>query len=125
MTESGGSGVTGIATIAVSVTDQERALEFYVGTLGFEIRRDMPFGSARWLEVGPPGSGTTIALVPAGSGIPLGIRLTTGDADADHSRLLTSGVDADADVTRMGSAAPPMFSVRDPDGNTLVLVEGR
>jgi len=25
----------------------------------------------------------------------------------------------------MGSAAPPMFSVRDPDGNTLVLVEDR
>jgi len=33
------------------------------------------------------------------------------------------GADVDADVLRVGDVAPPMFTVRDPDGNVLVLVE--
>ena len=39
--------ITGLATVAVPVTDQDRALEFYVGQLGFETRRDVPFGDGR------------------------------------------------------------------------------
>ena len=53
-----------------------------------------------------------------------GIRFQTDDADALHARLKTSGVDVDADVMRLGSGVPPMFSFRDPDGNRLYVVEG-
>ena len=113
--------ITGVGSIGVPVTDQDRALEFYVGQLGFEKRRDLPFGDGRWIEVAPPGAATTIALVPAG--IPAGIRLTTQDADADHADLRARGVDADPEVMRM-EIAPPMFALRDPDGNSLILVEG-
>ena len=69
----------------------------------------------------PPGAATTIALVPAG--IPTGIRLTTKDADTDHAGLRARGVDTDPEVMRIPSA-PAMFAVRDPDGNSLILVEG-
>ena len=113
--------ITGVATVAIPVTDQDRALEFYVGQLGFETRRDVPFGDGRWIEVAPAGAATTIALVPAG--IPAGIRLTTRGADADHADLRARGVDADPEVMRIPDA-PPMFGLRDPDGNTLILVEG-
>ncbi len=113
--------ITGVATVAIPVTDQDRALEFYVGQLGFETRRDVPFGDGRWIEVAPPGAATTIALVPAG--IPAGIRLTTRDADSDHADLRARGVDADPEVMRIPEA-PAMFGLRDPDGNTLILVEG-
>jgi catechol 2,3-dioxygenase-like lactoylglutathione lyase family enzyme len=113
--------ITGVGTVGVPVTDQDRALEFYVDKLGFETRRDIPFGDGRWIEVAPPGSPTTIALVPAG--IPAGIRLTTQDADTDHADLRAHGVDADPEVMRMPDA-PPMFALRDPDGNSLILVEG-
>ena len=113
--------ITGVATVAIPVTDQDRALEFYVGQLGFETRRDIPFGDGRWIEVAPAGAATTIALVPAG--IPAGIRLTTTDADTDHGDLRARGVDADPEVMRIPDA-PPMFGLRDPDGNTLILVEG-
>jgi catechol 2,3-dioxygenase-like lactoylglutathione lyase family enzyme len=113
--------ITGVATVGLPVTDQDRALEFYVGELGFETRRDVPFGDGRWIEVAPPGAATTIALVPAG--IPAGIRLTTEDAGADHAELRARGVDADPEVLRIPEA-PPMFAVRDPDGNGLILVEG-
>ena len=44
-----------VGTIAVPVTDPERALAFYAGTLGLEVRRDVPFGQgARWIEVARP-----------------------------------------------------------------------
>jgi catechol 2,3-dioxygenase-like lactoylglutathione lyase family enzyme len=116
--------ITRVQTVGIPVADQEQALGFYVGKLGFEKRRDMPFGSGRWIEVAPPGAATTIALVPAGTGIPTGIRLTTRDADADHAELQASGVDADPEVMRLGGPVPPMFSIRDPDGNSIILVGG-
>ncbi|GAA3489758.1 MULTISPECIES: VOC family protein [Streptomyces] len=118
---SGTSRITQVATVGVRVTDQQRALDFYVGELGFEVRRDVPFGDGRWVEVAPPGASTTIALVAGGA--PAGIRLATGDADADHADLRARGVDTDAEVLRMGPGVPPMFAVRDPDGNSLLLVE--
>jgi catechol 2,3-dioxygenase-like lactoylglutathione lyase family enzyme len=117
---SGTTRVTGVGTVGVPVTDQDRALDFYVGRLGFEKRRDIPFGAERWIEVAPPGSPTTIALVP--TGVPSGIRLATEDADADHAGLRTSGVDVDPGVMRM-PGAPPMFGLRDPDGNNLIVVQ--
>jgi hypothetical protein len=36
--------ITEVVTVFVPVADQERALEFYVGTLGFEKRRDFTYG---------------------------------------------------------------------------------
>lgn len=119
--------ITDIHTVGVPVTDQSRSLDFYVGTLGFEKRLDAPFGDSRWLEVAPPGATTSIALVSAAQGMPVGvdtgIRLSTADAAADHAALLAGGVDADPEIIRMGELVPPMFTFRDPDGNRLVIVE--
>jgi catechol 2,3-dioxygenase-like lactoylglutathione lyase family enzyme len=127
MTEETGTRITQLATVAVPVADQERAIGFYAGTLGFEVRMDVPFGDGqRWIEVAPAGATTTIALPPRGDspvGVDTGIRLTTEDADADHADLVARGVDADAEVMRWGSGVPPMFSFRDPDGNTLYVVQ--
>jgi catechol 2,3-dioxygenase-like lactoylglutathione lyase family enzyme len=119
--------ITEVRTVAVPVSDQARALEFYMGKLGFEKRMDVPFGAGRrWVEVAPPGAQTTIALVPSREGVPTGvetgIRFMTEDAAADHADLRARGVDADPEVMRIGGA-PPMFYFRDPDGNRLVIVE--
>ena len=115
-----------VHTVAVPVSDQDRALAFYVGTLGLETRRDIPMGGAgRWIEVAPPGAPTTIALAPATDGTPAGgltgIRLATTDAAADRAALSARGVDVD-DLLRW-PGVPPMFEFRDPDGNGLVVVE--
>jgi predicted enzyme related to lactoylglutathione lyase len=122
------SRITGVGTVAVPVTDHDRAIDFYVGTLGFEKRLDAAFGAGqRWVEVAPPGAATTIALAPPGSvrpGVDTGIRLSTADADADHAGLRERGVDADPEVMRW-PGVPPMFSFRDPDGNTLYVVGQR
>jgi catechol 2,3-dioxygenase-like lactoylglutathione lyase family enzyme len=118
--------ITGVRTVGVPVTDQDRALAFYVGTLGLETRLDVPTGGGdRWVEVVPPGTSVSIALERAHEGRPAGVetglRLTTPDADAAHTALRSRGVDAD-DVLRW-PGVPPMFAFRDQDGNGLEIVE--
>lgn len=119
--------ITQVRTVSVPVSDQDRAVRFYADGLGFERRLDVPFGDGgRWIEVAPAGAATTIALVAQRAGEPggtdTGIRLTTEDADAEHARLRTQGVDADPEVLRW-PGVPAMFSIRDPDGNTLAIIE--
>ena len=118
--------ITQIGTVIIPVSDQDRALEFYVGKLGFQTRVDGPYGEGlRWIEVAPPGAATTIALVAPRRGDPSGFEVSfaTRDAEADHAALLARGVDADAAVMRMGGFVPPMFTFRDPDGNRFRVVE--
>jgi lactoylglutathione lyase len=119
--------IVDVRTVGIPVTDQDRALEFYVEKLGFAKRLDVPFGDGeRWIEVAPPVATTTIALVPSHEGVPAGvetgIRFTTQDADADNADLRARGVDADEVLRWPG--APPMFAFRDQDGNGLEIVEG-
>ena len=119
------TAISHIGTVVVPVADQDRALAFYTGTLGFEVRIDAPFGPGlRWVEVAPAGAETSIALVPRDAA-PAGVEvsLATGDAAADHADLRGRGVDADAELIRMGDGVPPMFTFRDPDGNRLRMVE--
>src|SRR5258708_25491589 len=54
-----------VGRVCVTVADTDRAIEFYVDTLGFEKVVDVPMGDAgRWVEVALPGTVTTIALAP-------------------------------------------------------------
>jgi catechol 2,3-dioxygenase-like lactoylglutathione lyase family enzyme len=122
------SNITAVGRVAVAVSDQDRAIAFYVDTLGFEKVADVPFGGdERWVEVAPPGSSTSLALVPQREGAPAGVMtnvfLTTTDVEADHARLLAAGVDVDAEVMRMGDPVPPMFFFKDPDGNGFGVVQ--
>jgi predicted enzyme related to lactoylglutathione lyase len=120
--------ISDINLVIVPSTDQDRSIEFYETELGFEKRTDVAFGDDyRWVEVYPPNGTTGIALAPPQPGNPTavqtGISLTTRDIDATHAELQSSGVDVDAEVMRMGAPIPPMFWFRDPDGNTLLIVE--
>jgi catechol 2,3-dioxygenase-like lactoylglutathione lyase family enzyme len=119
--------ITQVGTVIVPVSDQDAALEFYVGTLGFEARTDVPFGDGdRWVEVAPAGAETTVAIVPPRQGEPVGIEtrvaFSTEDVDGAHADLRDRGVDVDEAVMRMGGAVPPMFWFRDPDGNSYLMV---
>ena len=136
--------ISQVGTVFVPVADQDRALTFYLEKLGFEKRGDFPYGEgSRWVEVAPPGSKIAIALVsPDEGGTPGGDRtycaLSTADIEADHATLRARGVEVDAEVARGGRArqllfdtgrhmdnatVPPMFFLRDLDGNRFLLVE--
>jgi catechol 2,3-dioxygenase-like lactoylglutathione lyase family enzyme len=116
-----------VGTVIVPVSDQDRAIEFYTEKLGFEVRTDSAYGDGdRWVEVAPAGAATTIALVPPREGqsvgVPTNMGLSTEDVDADHASLKERGADVD-DVMRMGDPVPPMFFLRDQDGNQIFVVE--
>jgi catechol 2,3-dioxygenase-like lactoylglutathione lyase family enzyme len=120
--------ISHVGTVIVPVSDQDRAIEFYTGKLGFEKRADVPMGEAmRWVEVAPPGAETTIAIVPPREGEPTGVQtrvaFSSEDVDADHASLKAQGVDVDDEVMRMGGPVPPMFFFRDPDGNSALIVQ--
>jgi catechol 2,3-dioxygenase-like lactoylglutathione lyase family enzyme len=118
-----------LGRVCVTVADTDRAIDFYVGTLGFEKIVDVPMGPGqRWVEVQLPGTQTAIALAPPpegteAGGAQTGICLDTSDVDADHAVLKDAGVDVDAEVSRYGDPVPPMFWFRDPDGNSLIIVQ--
>jgi catechol 2,3-dioxygenase-like lactoylglutathione lyase family enzyme len=121
--------LTQVGRVAVTVADTDRAIDFYVDTLGFEKVVDVPMGpDMRWVEVRVKGAPTTIALAPPppgqeAGGSQTGIILDTTDVDADHAALAAAGVDVDEEISRYGDPVPPMFWLRDPDGNSLCIVQ--
>jgi catechol 2,3-dioxygenase-like lactoylglutathione lyase family enzyme len=118
--------ITTIRTIAIPAQDQDRTVAFFVGQLGFEPRLDAELTEGfRWIEVAPPGSAVSVAIVAASpqlpAGIDTGIRFVTTDAEAEHAAMQQHGVDVD-EIIRWPEA-PAMFSFRDIDGNTYYLAE--
>jgi lactoylglutathione lyase len=118
--------ITNLNTVALYVTDQQRAREFYAGTLGFEVTTDAENGPlGRWLEVAPKGARTGFALCDAARyektdrvGTSADVTLHCADAQALHADLLAKGATV-SDVT----AAPwgTFFTVTDPDGHELLV----
>ena len=121
--------ISKVGRVCVTVADSDRAIDFYTGKLGFEKVVDEPMGpEMRWVEVAISGGETTIALAPPpqgqeAGGKETGIILDSSDVEAAHAALKKAGVDVDAEVTRYGDPVPPMFWFRDPDGNSLIIVQ--
>ena len=119
--------VTDIGVAMFTVADQDAAIAFYTEKLGYEVRADISFGEqgeARWVEVAPPGSTARLALNPPMRNEPGGssIGVETPDVRGEHERLKGLGVDVDEQLME-APGAPTMFSLRDPDGNYVWVVE--
>ncbi len=134
---------TEIGTVFVPVSDQNRALKFYVELLGFETRADFTYGDgSRWIEVATPGAANTISLVPPSEGVPARgdaayCALAADDIEAAHATLRAHGVDVDPEIAYKGTArsglvsteatmpdpVPAQFFFRDPDGNRFLIVQ--
>ncbi|MEJ2860834.1 VOC family protein [Actinomycetospora flava] len=126
MTASTATTVTNLGVAMFTVTDQDAAIAFYTGQLGWELRGDTRFGEGgteRWVEVAPPGSTARLALNPPMGGEPggCGIGVETPDVRAEHARLREAGVDVDDVMDAPG--APTLFMMRDPDGNNIAVVQ--
>lgn len=115
--------ITNVQLFSVPVSDQDRARDFYVDTLGFDLVNDVQMGpEMRWVMVSPPGAQTAITLVtwfdsmPAGS--LKGLVLETDDLEGEVERLRTLGVSV-GDIERAPWGAFVQFA--DPDGNGIML----
>lgn len=131
----------GIEVVGLYVQDQDEALAFYVGKLGFRVHTDVRNGDYRWLTVqhpaqpsfqlglftpGPPmldaeTARTLRALVAKGAMPPL--VLNVEDCRATHERLSAAGVEfTQAPVERYGNVDA---GFRDPSGNGWKMIQSR
>lgn len=110
---------TGMHTVAVPVTDQERSKALFEH-LGLQTRLDTELQPGfRWIEMALADTATSLALVQTGpqlpAGIDTGIRLTTPDARTAHVGVIELGLHAGELLD--WETAPLMFSFTDYDGN--------
>jgi catechol 2,3-dioxygenase-like lactoylglutathione lyase family enzyme len=117
-----------VGRVMVPVSDQDNAIAFYTEKLGFEVRADIPFGDGdRWVEVGPPGGSTNIALVTSRAEFQAGtntnIALDVDDVQGTYDDLEQAGVDVDDEIIGDGNPVPPMFWFRDQDANNVLIVK--
>jgi catechol 2,3-dioxygenase-like lactoylglutathione lyase family enzyme len=122
-------GISGILRVDIAVDDIDDAIDFYTQQLGFTVAVDAPFGEGkRWVEVRPPGSEATIALVEPSAALAAGrfsgVVLRSSDPRADHARLQASNVVV-SDLIGGSGGIPCLFFLRDPSGNQLMVNDGQ
>jgi catechol 2,3-dioxygenase-like lactoylglutathione lyase family enzyme len=118
-----------VTYVTLFVRDQDKALDFYINTLGFEKRLENPAGRVRFVTVGLKGQDLQIVLWPGTPGkadpkagpIPGTCIIDTGDLGADFERLKAIGVEF---IERKPVVYPDgggYADFTDPDGNRLSL----
>lgn len=124
-----------IKLTSLLVDDQEKALQFYTGVLGFVKKTEIPMGEHRWLTVVSKEEQDGVELVlepmafpPAGvyqkalfdAGIPW-TAFHVDDVEKEYTRLLAAGVVFSMAPTQMGPVRLAVFS--DTCGNNIQLVQ--
>ncbi|TYP86957.1 VOC family protein [Blastococcus xanthinilyticus] len=123
-----------ISITQIYVPDQDAALDFYVGKLGFEVQTDMDFGPMRFLTVAlPTDPGHAVLLEKPGApsmseetaaqvrelvskGASGGhLFFTCDDAWKTHAELRERGVEVTEEPVDRGYGID--FGLRDPFGN--------
>ena len=131
----------GIGVVGLYVHDQDKALEFYVGKLGFQVHADARNGNYRWLTVKHPNQPSVelglflpqepvldaatahamLEMVAKGAMPPL--VLVVEDCRAAYDRLRAKGVEfIQEPIARFGGIDA---NFRDPSGNAWKMVEAR
>jgi catechol 2,3-dioxygenase-like lactoylglutathione lyase family enzyme len=129
----------GIGVVGMYVDDQDEALAFYVGKLGFEVHTDVRNGDYRWLTVRHPDAPsfqlglfrpgapihddataqTLRAMVAKGAMPPL--VLNVADCRAAYEKMKAAGVEFTQEpVERYGSVDA---GFRDPAGNGWKMIQ--
>jgi len=131
----------GIGVVGVYVRDQEEALQFYVGKLGFRVHTDVKNGDYRWLTVQHPdqpsfqlglftpqppmvdaATAQTLREAVAKGAMPP-LVLTVDDCRATCARMRASGVEFTQEpIERYGTVDA---GFRDPSGNGWKVIQAR
>ena len=131
----------GVGVVGLYVRDQDEAVEFYVGKLGFKVHTDVKNGNYRWLTVqhpdqpsfqlglfapAPPtldaATAQTMREVVAKGAMPP-LVLHVDDCRGAYDRMRARGVEFTQEpVARYGAVDA---SFRDPSGNGWKMIEAR
>lgn len=127
-----------VKVIGIPVRDQEKALEFYTGKLGFIKKHDVPLNqNDRWLTVvaKEEQDGTEVLLEPSPNhfepakayqialfeaGIPY-TQFNVDNVQEEYERLIDLGVEFSVKPTEMGTVKIAVFN--DTCGNNIQIVE--
>ena len=124
-----------IGLTSVLVDDQDKALKFYTGVLGFVKKHDVPLGAHRWLTVVSPEDPDGVELVlepdehPAAKpfkralvedGIPFN-SFDVKDVNAEYQRLVAAGVRFTQPPVEMGPVISAVFD--DTCGNLMQIAQ--
>jgi predicted enzyme related to lactoylglutathione lyase len=116
--------ISHVQLFSVPVRDLDRAKQFYLDALGFDLVADMPLGAdGRWVQVRPRSGDTSITLVTwfdtMAAGSMKGVVLETDDLEADIESLASRGVEFSGPIAEMPWGRYVTFD--DLDGNGFVL----
>jgi len=131
----------GVGVAGVYVRNQDEALDFYVGKVGFTVHTDVRNGDYRWLTVQHPdqpsfqlglfvpqpptvdeGTAQTVREIVAKGAMPP-LVLTVEDCRSAYDRMSAAGVEFTQEpIERFGSVDA---SFRDPSGNGWKMVQAR
>ncbi|GGM24185.1 MULTISPECIES: VOC family protein [Micromonospora] len=131
--------ITSVGSVIIFVTDQQKALDFYTDTLGFEVRLDVTVpadqapevdSAVRWIEVAAPSTPTTLSLISRqfaqlrpgkGCGEFTDVNLLVDDMKATYEELNRKGVRFRVEPQHDPFGWRAEFV--DPDGNGFNLIE--
>lgn len=114
-----------IKFLGIPVRDQDRALQFYTGKLGFRILTDQEFSEKqRWIELSIPGAETGVVLfTPEGHENRIGTFVHTSwevdNLEQTYQELLARGVEFAGPPQKQGWGT--FVILKDPDGNQILL----
>ena len=131
----------GVGVAGVYVRDQDEALDFYVGKLGFRVHTDAKNGDYRWLTVQHPeqpsfqlglykpqpptidaATAETVSQIVAKGAMPP-LVLTVDDCRAAYERMRKAGDEFTQEPVERYGAVDASF--RDPSGNGWKMIEAR
>jgi catechol 2,3-dioxygenase-like lactoylglutathione lyase family enzyme len=115
----------------IGVTDMAKSKQFYADTLGFDVTIDHGQGPAHWVSLNFPGGGASITLTTYLGGIlqpgSMSFYISTPDVQQAFDTLTGKGITPTNPITDdlygPGSGVK-WFSIADPDGNNLMIVQG-
>ncbi|HEV8390778.1 MAG TPA: VOC family protein [Dongiaceae bacterium] len=123
-----------LAAIALVVSDYDEAIDFYVGTLGFDLIEDTPMSATkRWVLIAPSGSKETRLLLAKADGPEQKTRignqtggrvflfLHTDDFQRDYEAMRARGVRFLEQPRREAYGTVAVFA--DPYGNKWDLIQ--
>ncbi len=125
--------LTKVTYVTLFVNDQDKVLDFYTNTLGFEKRVDNPVpGGGRFLTVGLKGQELQVVLWPGMHGnakqapglIPGACIIETNDCHKEFEVLKARGVKFETPQV-IEQPAALVAILQDPDDNRLMLRENR
>lgn len=109
--------------VSIPTRDQEKALAFWTGKMGFKVSTDQPMGAQRWIELAIPGAQTGVVLfTPEGQEDRIGTffngSFQCDDVDFTYRQLSERGVDISPPEKQPWGT---FCRFHDPDGNSFIL----